>query len=187
MKLAIVGDSFSSNSSTGSWIELLARSNEVKNYSLRSISQYRIFDILTKNLPEIIKADAIIIWHTNPDRIYVNDEVKFPTRDIAFHRYADLVAADSLNSQDKEWQDVAKTYYKIFYNQEQQMVYCQLILEKIKSILGKQKVIHCSGFDLHALPEIKRFDYLLATHPGEINHYNLAGNQEVFDYINSIL
>ena len=65
MNLAIIGDSFSSNASVGSWVEILSRSHEVSNYSLRSISQYRILDILTKNLPEILKADAIIIWHTN--------------------------------------------------------------------------------------------------------------------------
>ena len=75
IKLAVIGDSFSSNDSTGSWLEILSRSHEVKNYSLRSISQYRILNILTKNLLEVRKADVIIIWHTNPNRVYINDEI----------------------------------------------------------------------------------------------------------------
>jgi len=187
MNLAIIGDSFSSNASVGSWVEILSRSHEVNNYSLRSISQYRILDILTKNLPEILKADTIIIWHTNPDRVYVNNEVQFPTRSIASHCHADLVAADSLGSPDKDWQTIVKTYYKIFYNQEQQLVYYRLMFEKIKTMLTKRKVIHFSGFNLTDLPDIKSFAYLLETNPGTVNHYDLVGNQKVANYINSML
>jgi hypothetical protein len=187
MNLAVVGDSFSSNAETGSWIDLLTRSHTVENYSLRSISQYRIFDILTKNLSDIVNSDAVIIWHTNPDRIYVNDEIEFPTRKLSLHHHADLVAADSLNSQDREWQNTAKTYYKIFYNQQQQMVYYTLILEKIKSILAGKKVIHCSGFNLVDMPEIKSFNYLLSTNPGNINHCDTEGNSKIHAYISSML
>ena len=187
MKLAVVGDSFSSDTAIGSWPEILSRSHEVTNYSLRSISQYRILDILTKNLPELLTADAIIIFHTNPDRVYVNDEVQFPTRKIVLHRYADLVAADSLESSDNTWRDITKTYYKVFYNQEQQMVYYNLILEKIKTMLIEKKVIHLTGFPLVDLYQIKSFAYLLDTNPGTINHYDLLGNQEIANYINSML
>ena len=187
IKLAVIGDSFSSNDSTGSWLEILSRSHEVKNYSLRSISQYRILNILTKNLLEVRKADVIIIWHTNPNRVYINDEIDYPTRRIPIHRYADLVAGDSLTSPDKEWQNTVKDYYRVFYNQEQQLVYYHLILEKIKSMLADKKVIHFSGFVLDDCPEIKSFAYLMNTNPGTINHYDLEANQEIANYINSVL
>lgn len=186
MNLAVIGDSFSSDASTGSWVNLLGSIHSLQNYSLRGISQYRIFNTITKNLEDINKADAIVIWHTNPDRVYVNDEVKFPTRELQLHPCADLVASDSLNSKDKSWQDVSKIYYKVFYNQEQQIVYYQLMLEKIKSMLSNRIVIHCSGFDLHD-PEVKSFKYLLETHPGPVNHFDLEGNQIVADYLNSKL
>lgn len=186
MKLVVIGDSFSSDISTGSWVNLLGSLHSLQNYSLRGISQYRIFDIVTKNLTDINKADAVVVWHTNPDRVYVNDEVTFPTRQLQSHSCADLVASDSLNSTDKSWQDVSKTYYKIFYNQEQQLVYYQLMLEKIKSMLSNKLVIHCSGFDLHD-SKVKSFDYLLETNPGTINHFDLEGNQIVADYLNSKL
>jgi hypothetical protein len=187
MNLVIIGDSFSSDATPGSWVELIAKSHQLQNYSLRGISQYRIFNSITKNLIEINKADAIIIWHTNPDRVYINDEIKFPTRESLLHPYADLVASDSLSSQSKEWQDISKTYYKIFYNQTQQIEYYQLMLEKIKSMLDKKKVIHCSGFNLPNIFEVKSFKYLLSTNSGTINHYDLAGNQVVANYINSKL
>ena len=187
MKITVVGDSFSSDNKTGSWVELLSRTHELKNYSLRGICQYRIFDILTKNLADIQKSDVVIIWHTNPDRVYVNDEILFSTRGISTHPYADIVAADSLTAPDKEWKSIIKNHYKVFYNQEQQLVYYQLMFEKIKDLLVQKKVIHCSGFDLGDMLEIKSFDYLLIANPGEINHYDLLGNQEVFNYINSKL
>jgi len=187
MKIAVVGDSFASDMTVGGWVELLARSHDLQNYSLRGISQYRIFDIITKNLSSINKADAVIIWHTNPDRIYINNEIMFPTRELPLHPCADLIASDSLSSKNKNWQDISKTYYKIFYNQEQQLVYYQLMLEKIKSMLVNKKVIHCSGFDLHDIPDVKSFEYLLNTNPGTINHYDLVGNQVIADYINSNL
>jgi hypothetical protein len=183
MKLVVIGDSFSSDTSTGSWLDLLSGLHSLQNYSLRGISQYRIFDTITKNLADINKADAIVIWHTNPDRVYVNNEVKFPTRELQLHPCADLVASDSLNSKDKSWQDVSKTYYKVFYNQEQQLVYYQLMLEKIKSMLSNKTVIHCSGFNLPD-PEVKSFNYLLETNPGTINHFDSEGNQIVADYLN---
>jgi hypothetical protein len=187
MKITVVGDSFSSDNKNGSWIELLSKTHELKNYSLRGICQYRIFDILTKNLLEIQKSDAVIIWHTNPDRVYVNNETPFPTRRLSSHPYADIVAADSLTTLDKEWRSIIKNYYKVFYNQEQQLVYYELMFEKIKALLVQKKVIHCSGFNLPTIPDIKSFDYLLTSNPGEINHYDLLGNQEVFNYINSKL
>lgn len=187
MKLVVIGDSFSSDTSSQSWVTLVAKSHELKNYSLRSISQYRIFDILTKNLSTFLDADAIVVWHTNPDRVYINDEIQFPTRRLALHPHADLVASDSLNSQDRHWQNTVKTYYKVFYNQQQQLVYYNLIFEKIKIMLHEKKVIHCSGFDLPDLPEIKSFAYLLTTNPGAINHVDLLGNREIAEYINSKL
>jgi len=186
MKLVVIGDSFSSDTNPGSWLDLLSSSYSLQNYSLRGISQYRIFDIITKNLTDINKADAVVIWHTNPDRVYVNDGVKFPTRELQLHPCADLVASDSLSSKDKSWQDVSKTYYKVFYNQEQQLVYYQLMLEKIKSMLFNRKVIHCSGFTLED-SVVQSFNHLLSTNPGTINHFDLVGNQIVADYLNSKL
>jgi hypothetical protein len=50
MNLAIIGDSFSSDITSGSWIGLLANSYKLQNYSLRGITHYRIFDIIPRNL-----------------------------------------------------------------------------------------------------------------------------------------
>jgi len=54
-------------------------------------------------------------------------------------------------------------------------------------MLVNKKVIHCSGFNLHSHPEIKSFAELRDTNPGNINHYDVVGNQKVADYIDSML
>jgi hypothetical protein len=54
-------------------------------------------------------------------------------------------------------------------------------------MLIEKKVIHLTGFPLVDLYKIKSFAYLLDTNPGTINHYDLLGNQEIANYINSML
>ena len=112
MKIAIVGDSFSSDSDSGSWITLLEKNHQVINFSQRGISQYKILQIINQNLDILQSVDKVIVWYTNPDRIYVNQDVDYPTRLNSTHKFADMVASDILNK--KEWKNIAETYYRFF-------------------------------------------------------------------------
>lgn len=179
-KISIVGDSFSSdNEADDSWIRLLNKTYVVDNLSQRGISQYRLYKILTSNLDDIQLSDAVILFHTNPDRIYIPDEVTFPSRLLDTHKHCDLVATDSLEK--RSWKTVVQNYYRYFYDRDQQILIYEMLIERMSYLLRDCKVIHCSGFD--TLPQITSFSILRQQYPGDINHCSAKGNQEIYRYI----
>lgn len=181
MKIAIVGDSFAADEVDHSWISLLSEHHQITNYSQRGISQYRLLNIVEQNLSSILDNDCVILWHTNPDRVYINDDVEFPTRDLASHPCADLVASDSLNSNNSHWRNIAKTYYKIFHNTAQQQLYHGFVVQRLRNITQSIRSVHCSGFELSG--EIISFADIAQTYPGTINHFDSTGNYQVFEYL----
>lgn len=179
-KISIIGDSFSSDTvSPASWIKILSNHYNVSNYSQRGISQYRLYKNLIINYHSIKQSDAVIIFHTNPDRVYVPDEVNFPSRMLNSHLYCDLVASDSLEKQ--SWKHIVENFYRYFYDQEQQNLYYQLLVERMIKLLNDQKVIHCSGFNLHL--NIKSFLPIQQKYPGDINHCSAEGNNQIYQYL----
>lgn len=179
-KISIIGDSFSSDDvDDTSWISLLSKQYCITNYSQRGISQYRLYKHLVCNLKEIEQSDAVIIFHTNPDRVYIPDGVSFPSRLLDSHPYCDLVANDSLEK--KDWKNIAENFYRYFYDQEQQNLYYQLLVERMIKLLDTHKVIHCSGFD--TLPNIKSFLQLQQQYPGTVNHCSALGNYKIYNYL----
>jgi hypothetical protein len=181
MKIAIVGDSFAADDVEHSWISLLQAQHQITNYSQRGISQYRLLTIVEENLSSILEHDCVIVWHTNPDRVYVNNDITFPTRTLASHPCADLVAADSLSSSDTQWRRTAETYYRVFHDTQQQQLYHHLVVQYIQKLMQNIQSVHCSGF---ALPgTIYSWSGLVQEHPGHVNHLDIAGNQIVFEHI----
>lgn len=191
MRISIIGDSFSSDEQAISWISLLKKQHQVTNYSLRGISQYRIFKITKTNLADILLSDAVIFWHTNPDRVFVNNEVTFPTRDLASHPSADLIATDSLSSNNSDWKKIVCTYYKFFFDQEQQELYYRLLIKELIELVDGVKIkIHCSGFKLKGIElptSINQFDEIKSKFPGNINHMNESGNLLVYKELGDLL
>ena len=186
MKISVVGDSFSSDEDKTSWIDLLKTHHRVVNHSRRGISQYRIFKTIVDNIDEINQSDAVIIWHTNADRIFVNDGHVFPTRALATHPHADLLANDSLSTKDRGWKQIADIYYRFFYDQAQQDLYHRLMVQEINDLLESKKLIQCSGFRFAAAgiyDKITSFDSTKKQYPGNINHFDAVGNRIVFDHI----
>jgi hypothetical protein len=181
LKIAIVGDSFADSVVPDSWVYKLSQDHSVMNYSQCGISEYRIYTLVKQNLDYLKKQDCVVLWHTNPDRVYVNDGVRFPTRAIKTHPTADLVASDSLESTDRHWKAITADYYKIFYNQAQQETYYQLLIADMNRLLAGTRVIACSGFPADG--DIKSFYTLRSTNSGSINHFDAEGNQIVLDYI----
>lgn len=179
-KISIVGDSFSANiDSEHSWIHLLSKDYLIQNYSQRGISQYRLYRNILYNLENIKKSHAVIIFHTNPDRVYIPNGIDFPSRTLSSHPCCDLVASDSL--QKSSWKKIAETYYRYFYDQEQQQLYYEMLVARIKHVLDRQKTIHCSGFA--TLPEIKSFLQVKKKYPGDVNHCSETGNKEIYQYL----
>lgn len=181
MKITIVGDSFSADENPNSWVTLLSNSYHVKNFSQRGISQYRIFQIVKNNCQTLFESDVIILFHTNPDRIFVPDHVNYPTRNLTSHPCADMVASDILSR--PQWEIIAQNYYKYFFDFEFQNNLFKFIFKDIAELLSQKKVLHCTGHKLTSFPEIKSFNELFLTNPGTINHFDITGNQVVFNHI----
>ena len=188
LKISVIGDSFSADTTDNSWVSLLAGEYTVQNYSQRGISEYRIFDIIQNNYKKISNSDYIIIFHTLSDRVFIPDHVDYPTRSIQSHPYCDMVASDSLNNE--KWNDIAKTYYKYFFDSEMQAVFYKLLIEKINAMFSNTSIINCSGFDNIVKVdsvEIQSFFDIKNKHPGNINHFDKVGNQEVYKYITKLI
>ena len=183
MKIAIVGDSFSSDSDSGSWITLLEKNHQVINFSQRGISQYKILQIINQNLDILQSVDKVIVWYTNPDRIYVNQDVDYPTRLNSTHKFADMVASDILNK--KEWKNIAETYYRFFYNQELQDFIAESVIDQTRNLLGID-IVECSGFNFSD-NKIKSFFEIRKQYQGKINHFDINGNKIIYNWITSTL
>lgn len=185
LNISIIGDSFSSDTGPDSWVSMLTDIHNVTNYSQRGISEYRLYNNIIKNIEEISKTDVIIVFHTNPDRVFVPDRVIFHSRTLSTHTHCDMIAENALT--DKHWKNIAKEYYTYFFDQSQQNCFYQLLVEKMNNLNLKQ-IIHCSGFDIN-IPfnslHIKSFNDVMISNPGNINHLDLMGNQIVYNYVNS--
>lgn len=182
MKISVIGDSFSCDTGKDSWVSLLASQHQVENFSQRGISQYRLYRCFEQNIKKICSADCVIFWHTNPDRVFVNDDILIGTRELRSHPFSDLVAADALSCDNNQWKTAAEIYYKFFFNQEQQNLFHRCLVDKIFKQLRNTRSLHCSGFAIND-DRIKSFLKTKQTYPGNINHMNAQGNLEVYDYI----
>ena len=178
LTISIVGDSFSSDYGDHSWITMLSKNYAIQNFSQRGISQYRLHDLVCKNLQCLQNSDFVIIFHTNPDRIYVPDHVKFFTRELSSHPFCDMVSSTVL--QDPDFKQQAQIYYKYFFDQHQQNVLYNLLLENIKQITNNLKTIHCSGFETGL---VKSFAEVFVQYRGNVNHLNETGNRLMYNYI----
>lgn len=183
MKIAILGDSFSSDTDPDSWISLLNTDHDIYNFSQRGISEYRIYKILKENISTINQYDKLILWHTNPYRIYISDDVDLPTRELSSHSTADMVAEDVLNI--PGWDKIAKIYYKYFFDKEQSKLFFDLLCIKLREIVSIP-VIECTGFDTDD-SLIKSFYKQRTQYRGNINHMNIEGNKLVYKWINEQL
>jgi len=179
MNIAILGDSFSSDTDTDSWVTLLGKNHNVCNFSQRGISQFRIYKIFLSNIEFINSCDRLILWDTNPYRIYLNDNVDYPTRDLTSHPYADMITSDVMIH--KEWSKIAKTYYKYFFDEEQQDTFSKLLINEMLGLI-RIPVVRCTGFDINN-PGVKSFFDIKQQHNGTINHMDATGNKLVLEYI----
>jgi hypothetical protein len=181
MKILIFGDSFSSDQVNNSWVDLLSRDHSVTNHSQRGISEFRIYKIFLENIQEIKQTDAVIILHTNPDRVYVPDHVMTPSRRLPSHLHCDMLVNDSL----EKWMP-AEVYYKNFYDQDLQNTLYGFIIDNIRKHCENVSLLEFSGFDI-GVPGIHSIYNLRIKHPGNINHLDATGNLKFFEKIKDTL
>lgn len=180
MIISIIGDSFSSDHNMGSWIAMLSENNTVYNYSQRGSSEYRIYKNLVDNLEQIKKSDRVIVFHTNPDRVYIPDTVNYPTRQLASHKNCDMLINDVFSK--NSWKSIADLYYRHFFDQQYQLDIWQLMFDKINNLLKEISVLNFTGFDINYM-DVTSISSIKTSNPGNINHLDLLGNQAVYNII----
>jgi hypothetical protein len=173
MKISIFGDSFSSDRGPDSWIDLLVGEHVISNYSQRGVSEFRIHRTLSQQIDRISQSDVVIVFHTNPDRVYVPDQTLTPSRQISTHPVCDMLVSDSL----EKWSP-AEIYYKHFYDQEFQDTLYGFIVNDIRLKCQHVKLLEFSGFDTE-IERIYSIKYLRDQYPGKINHLDIVGNMTV--------
>lgn len=176
--VSIIGDSFSADYGQDSWVSMLSTKYKVNNFSQRGISQFRLYCIVQDNWSTIKNSDAVVIFHTNPDRVYIPNGVELATRNLDSHRVCDMVAENALT--DKIFGTRAQMYYKYFFDQLQQNVFYRLMVDDIKRLTQHHVCLHCSGFDVAVE---KSFAELQQQHAGQCNHFDAIGNIIVHNYI----
>ena len=183
MKIASVGDSFSISDHADSWVSQIAKTHTVLNFSQRGISEYRLYTIVKDHLAEIVASDRLILFHTNPDRVFIPDTVKYPPRNLPSHPHSDMVANDSLSN--RSWHNIAETYYRYFFDSSMQLDFYDLLINDIVNLTSSIPTIHCTGFDITSSRAtlIHSFFNTLLTSPGDINHFDAQGNSLVYNYI----
>ena len=189
MKLLVCGDSFSYNHQVDySWPTKLSQIHKVDNLSQCGCGEYKIqLQIASRDLTDY---DAILIFHTSPNRIYYNHPNTMHSD--GFHKDSDLLFADVEHHRHKN--SLAQTAYDYFLNIFDAEYYSyvhNLICANIDKDTKQYKTYHFTAFDY---TKLYQFDNSLIdlyniwyTNPGDVNHLAPAGHDEFFLQINSLL
>jgi len=185
MKLLLCGDSFSyDHKLEHSWPTRLSQVHQVDNLSQCGCGEYKIrLQIASRNLDNY---DAVMIFHTSPNRIYYNQLNKMYVDN--YHGQADFLFTDVEHHRHSN--KLAQTAYDYFVNIFDATYHSyvhNLICAEIDQITKPYCIYHFTAFDYSTLYQ---FDNNLIdlyniwqANRGNINHLNPAGHQEFFKKI----
>jgi len=180
--ILICGDSFSyDHDLTQSWVTKLKKLYSVTNLSQCGCSQYKIK--LQLDSVDLSKFHAIIIFHTSPNRLYINKT--YAITDAHSHENCDLLFSDVESKKNKS--NLARIAYEyfvnIFDNDYYQYVH-NLILADIDRLTQPYRVLHFTNFDYSQMHNFNNnlinFYDIFLKHRGNINHLDQQGNDMVF-------
>lgn len=167
--LYIFGDSFSSETDDhNAWVNLLKDIFEVKNYSQRGISEYRIWKNYRIHKDSLQKDSRILFCHTSPYRIYLKDSYCSISRNLKTHPYCDIILKDIYSKNEKDLIKIVESIWDEDYFED----HFNLVLEEL---LRVKNSFHISFFDLSA--NILNLNLLWKNHQGKINHLDIEGNR----------
>lgn len=188
MKLLIVGDSFAADwtkkyPTANGWPNMLANIYQVTNIAQAGCGEYKILKQLQSQ--PLDKFNAIIVCHTSPYRIYTKEH-PVHTGD-ALHNGSDLIYTDikehSLtNPTLLPLVDYFENYFDLDYAKDVHNMICCSIDKEVTNFRGT--VIHVTNFEwvgLYKFKDMLDFTYLLKKHRGDINHYDIHGNEVIYD------
>lgn len=186
-KILICGDSFAADWSVKyqgiGWPNMLENKYKVTNLAQAGCCEYKIYQqLISVNLN---KFDKIIISHTSPYRLYVKQH-PLHNKD-PLHKNSDLIYSDIKDH--KELSSIID-YYENYFDLNYAEFIHNLICQKIDELTRHYPVIHITSFDwnnLYKFSNMISFEHIFKKYRGNINHYNEAGNQIVFDTVKSYL
>jgi hypothetical protein len=179
--LLIIGDSFSTNSEQTSWTKLLSEF-VVTNVSTNGSSEYRIFKKLINT--DLTQFDYIIIVHTSPYRIYIEDHPLY--LNSLTHQNCDLLYQDIKFSKSTKFTQNVTWYFENVFNLEQADVVHNLLIEKMVDLTVTHQTLHLSFFENEKNPNIINLNSIWKKHPGSINHLDNTGNKKVAKFIETV-
>lgn len=185
MKLLLCGDSFSyDHKIEHTWPTRLSKIHTIDNLSQCGCGEYKIKLQLASRDPT--KYDAILIFHTSPNRVYYNQTNTMHVDD--FHQHSDLLFTDVEHH--RHTNDLAQVAYDYFVNIFDSDYYSyihNLICADIDQTTKQYKTYHFTAFDY---TKLHQFDNKLVNlynvwnkHQGDTNHLSLAGHNEFFKKI----
>ena len=189
MRLLICGDSFSADwtvkTTQKGWVNDLADLYDVTNLSQAGCSEYKIYQQLISQ--DLKSFDKIIVSHTSPNRLYVKEHPIH--KNDSLHKNSDLIYTDLKYHSDHN-PDINPIieYFEKYFDTDYAAFVHGLICEKIDAITRPYKVLHIANLfwdDLYQFDHMKNFYWLFKKYRGDVNHYNVQGNQIIFDEINS--
>lgn len=189
MKILIAGDSFATvwpNSQLG-WPTLLAKKYNVVNLAQAGIGEYKILKQIESQ--EINNFDLVIVSHTSPSRLHTNNH---PVHKEGFHKNCDLILNDLVNRSAFRNPSLkaAQEYFKYHYDDEYQIDIYKLIRKQINELITVP-YISMSHVDIVNTLAIEanhvNFSNLWSKERGNMNHYTIEGNFEIFETLEDII
>ena len=184
MKIALFGDSFGVqkvDEQFNSWVTMLSQHFEIYNYSECGISQYKILKSIQRT--NLSTYDKVLITHTSPGRVYVNvNPLHLVTR---YHKNCDIIYSDIEKNSD-DFSKACQMYFKYIFDFDHAMDMHNLICKEIDFLLANKSTIHITHFDydnLYMFKDLINFYPLWLKNKGEVNHYNQAGNSQIFQVL----
>jgi hypothetical protein len=189
MRIAIAGDSFAANypNTTLGWPNILAQRHEIINLAQAGVSEYKIFkQVKTLDLKNF---DCIIVSHTSFSRIHVPCH---PIHKLGLHKNCDLIFSDveSKNSFFNSKLNVAKKWFKFYYDNEYQKDIYNLLRSEINKIITIPYLsIDNLEINENCVREINHLDLtkFWQNNRGSINHYTVEANRKIYEMIEQSL
>ena len=181
-QLLIVGDSFSAvKNNKQSWVCQLDE-YDVTNLSMAGCSEYRIhLQLKTVNLADF---DLVVVVHTSPNRIYI-DQNPLHT-DSETHYNCDLIYQDVRSQPTGEFRDHVVWWFENVFDLEYANTVHNLLINSIVDQTCDIPSLHISFFDNNH-KSLYNLHSIWKKYPGDINHLNIKGNQQVSEFIRNKL
>ena len=192
MKILICGDSFAADwtvkYSGRGWPNMLAEQHEVVNLAQAGCSEYKIYQQLI-SVTDLTKFDKIIVSHTSPYRVPI--DVHPVHANDSLHKNSDLIYTDikEHSKSNKKLLSIVE-FFENYFDTESAKFTHSLICKEIDQLLQSHITIHISNLvwdGLYKFNDMLNFEYLFKSNRGLMNHYNDAGNEEVFKILSTTL